>query len=314
MSERVSRLAPSPTGALHLGNARTFLLNWAIARQDGWRLCMRIEDLDSPRVKPGREEEVLETLRWLGLDWDGPLLRQSDSLEPYRAIMDELDARGLVFACARTRREIENAVSAPHPDPHETPYPPSLRPEPREGWSRERPETNYRLLVEPGAIEVDDRLLGRYVHHPAAEVGDFPVWTKRGVPAYQLAVVVDDHRQGVTDVLRGSDLLASAARQHLLYDTLGWPVPHWWHAPLVLGEDGRRLAKRHGDTRLTTYRAEGVAPERVVGLLAEWCGFDAGRTPMSAREFMEGLDRDRLPKEDVTMTATDHAWLMDERA
>jgi len=312
-----SRLAPSPTGALHLGNARTFLINWALARQRSWRLVMRIEDLDGPRVKPEASRQALAILRWLGLDWDGAVLYQAADLEPYLRAMRRLAAQGVVYACHRTRTEIEAhaAGSAPHDAPGETRFPPDLRPSSPEAFTFENRETNYRLLVPERTITIHDRFAGPSEHCPANEVGDFVIWTKRGVPAYQLAVVVDDLRQGVTDVVRGDDLLPSAARQALLYEALDHaetPGPRWWHLPLVRGEDGRRLAKRHGDTRLITYKNHGVPAERIIGLLAWWSGVGDDRTPMTADAFVNLFDLAYVPRRDVTFTQNDHDWLMRE--
>jgi glutamyl-tRNA synthetase len=309
MTTRITRLAPSPTGALHLGNVRTFLVNWAIARRRGWALRLRVEDLDGPRKKPGAEEEILETFAWLGLDHDGPILRQSDDLEPYRAAMERLAGSGLAYACDLTRRQIEQSASAPHAGDREVRCPPELRPADRDRYRFERIDRNYRLIVEPETILLDDEIAGPAEHRPFDEIGDFVIWTRRGEPSYQLAVVVDDARQGITDVIRGNDLLPSAARQVLLYRALRLEPPRWWHLPLVIGPDGRRLAKRHGDTRVTRYRREGTRPQRVVGLMAYWCGLAPRRVEMDAAEFRSAYDAARLPRGPVTFTAEDDAWL-----
>jgi glutamyl-tRNA synthetase len=310
MTNPVSRLAPSPTGALHLGNARTFLVNWALARRSGWKLLMRIEDLDGPRVKPGASVEVLKDLAWIGIDFDGEALVQSDDLDPYRRALRDLAARKLVYSCSLSRSEIAAASSAPHADEHELRYPAHLRPSDPARFVFDEEHTNYRLVVPDGPVEIRDELAGRSLHEPANEVGDFVVWTRRAAPAYQLAVVVDDARQGVTDVVRGDDLLPSAARQALLYGALGLNAPRWWHLPLVLGPDGRRLAKRHGDTRLATYRAAGVPAERIIGLIAWWSGAADRRCAMSAREFRDRFDPANLSPAAITFTGDDHQWLL----
>lgn len=317
-----TRLAPSPTGALHLGNARTFLATWALARARGWRIVLRIEDLDTPRVKPETIAATISTLEWLGIDWDeGPLI-QSHDLEHHRRAMGSLAARGLAYPSDATRSEVEDAaaglaLSAPQAGAHDTAFPASLRPpdagQPRE-FTAELAATNWRYLVPPGEVVVEDAFAGSRAFDVASIVGDFVVWTKRGGPAYQLAVVVDDARQGVTQVVRGDDLLDSAARQMLLIGALGLsPRPAYTHLPLVLGPDGRRLAKRHGDTRVETYRARGVDPERLVGLMGWWCGLTRERRAMSAAEFLGGLRLGMIPREPVTFTAEDDAWLVAKR-
>ncbi|MBX3365361.1 MAG: hypothetical protein KF866_11445 [Phycisphaeraceae bacterium] len=310
ISRNTTRLAPSPTGALHLGNARTFLVNWAIARQRGWRIVLRIEDLDTPRVKPGAIDETISTLRALGIDWDeGPLVQSTD-LRPYREAMRVLAARGDVHRCALTRGEIASAASAPQEGDHESRYDPSLRP-----TDAGKPvvfadeATNWRFLTSPGMVEFTDGFAGPQRIEVSGRLGDFVVWTKRGQPAYQLAVVVDDARQGITQIVRGNDLLDSAARQLLLYRSLGWePEPAYTHLPLVRGEDGRRLAKRHGDTRVTEYLRRGVAVERMIALIGRWCGMEP-EEHLSASAFASRLDLRRIPQHDIIFTSEDDRWL-----
>lgn len=309
----VTRLAPSPTGALHLGNARTFLINWALARRHGWRVVLRMEDLDGPRVKPDAIDSAINTLRWLGIDWDeGPHIQSAD-LSPYLAAMHALAARRLVFPSDLTRGEIEAAASAPQEGgPSESRFPPELRP-PRPTFPTrfDQPERGWRFLVEPEEIDFADDFAGPRRFNPAESVGDFVVWTKRGQPSYQLAVVVDDLRQGVTHVVRGDDLLDSTARQILLYRALGTrPAPRWCHLPLVLGPDGKRLAKRHGDTRVSSFRDLGVPPERVVGLIAHWSGVTDHLQPMTAREFKDRFALATMPHQRTVFLPEHLAWLM----
>lgn len=328
---QVSRLAPSPTGSLHLGNARTFLVNWALARRRRWRLVLRIEDLDTPRIKPGAAEHAVRSLAWLGIDWDPwttggrsvETLVQSEDLEPYRAAMRRLAAGRRVYPCGLSRAQIEAAASAPQEGAHDVPFPAELRPVGAGGAldfdaldaaesGAEAP--NWRLMTPPGAIAFTDRFAGPRAFDPSQVVGDFVVWTRRRQPSYQLAVVVDDHRQGVTQVVRGDDLLDSAARQLLLYRTLDLgPEPEYTHLPLVRGPDGRRLAKRHGDTRLDRYRELGVPAAAVVGLIARWCGIgreDSTPEPMDADTFMRSLEMTTMPAEPVTFTHEDDQWLL----
>lgn len=305
----VTRLAPSPTGALHLGNARTFLINWAMARRNGWRIVLRIEDLDGPRVKPGAIEGTIDIVRWLGIDWDeGPIV-QSHDLRPYEEAMERLARAARAYPSELTRSQIEEAASAPQEGSHETPFPASLRPALLSRGFDSR-ASNWRFVVEPRTVEFDDRFAGPQVYSPAQTIGDFVIWTKRGQPSYQLAVVVDDARQGVTQVVRGNDLLDSAARQLLLYRALGLGLePAYTHLPLVRGTDGKRLAKRHGDTRLESYRAAGVSVERVIGLLAEWSGVLGRREPMTAVDFVQRFRLDTMSRDDVAFSPEDDAWL-----
>lgn len=325
-----TRLAPSPTGGLHLGNLRTFLLTWLLARAGGWRLILRMEDLDRERVKPGAVEEVLALLEWLGLDHDGPVLRQSADLEPYLEAMRRLAASGLIYACTLSRRELRLALSAPHAADGEQCVPATMRPTAPDRWGFLDPAINHRFATPPGEVVIEDRIAGRRRFEPTAEVGDFVLWTRQGVPSYQLAVVVDDHRQGVTDVVRGDDLLSSAARQALIHRALGQPEPRWWHVPLVLDAAGERLAKRHDSTSAAAYRAAGVAPERVLGLLGWWLGLLEVRAPCPLRELLARVaDRGHtadpagvraasrgptLPWTGLTtvrFTLEDHQWLLE---
>ncbi|MBI1303045.1 MAG: tRNA glutamyl-Q(34) synthetase GluQRS [Phycisphaera sp.] len=317
---RVTRLAPTPSGALHVGNARTFLATWALARHEAWRVVLRLEDLDLGRVREGAHEACVADLRWLGLDWDGDPLVQSTELAPYRAALERLALQGLIFRCDRSRAEIRSAASAPHADDGETRYPPELRP--HEPWPRsvEKWDANHRLRVDRAVEAVVDELLGQHAFDPGLEAGDLVVWTKLGVPAYQLAVVVDDARQGVTDVVRGDDLLSSAARQQLIARHLGLTHARWWHLPLVYGDDRKRLAKRNGAHGLAALRDEGVAAERIVG----WCAWSLGLLPeprplgardLVARSSPEAL-RDaalRTAREPTVFDANDLAWLRSVR-
>ncbi len=304
-----TRLAPSPTGALHLGNARTFLINWALARRNNWRIILRIEDLDGPRVKPGAIEGTIDILRWLGIDWDeGPFI-QSHDLTPYRDAMQKLARAARAYPSDLSRTEIEAAASAPQEGTHETPFPASLRPA-LTARNFDTPDTNWRFAVDPVTVAFTDSFAGPQSHTPAHAIGDFVIWTKRAQPSYQLAVVVDDARQGITHIIRGNDLLDSASRQLLLYRALELsPEPTYTHLPLIRGQDGKRLAKRHGDTRLESYRTSGVPPERVIGLLAAWSGILPSPQPLSATDFAQGLRLDTMSREDVIFTPEDDAWL-----
>lgn len=304
-----TRLAPSPTGALHLGNARTFLINWALARKSGHRIVLRIEDLDTPRVKPGVLESTIDTLQWLGIDWDeGPII-QSHDIAHHEEAMRTLARSGLVYPCTLTRSEIELAANAPHETDHETRYDPKLRPD-RVPSSFEDSGTNWRLITDDEPVEFTDAHLGVQSINPGAQVGDFVVWTKRAAPSYQLACAVDDARQGITHIVRGADLLGSTARQILIRRALkiDHHIEHT-HLPLVRGPDGKRLAKRHGDTRIDHYRALGVPPERVIGLIAAWSITGRPRSDTSSSEFLSAFSLDTLTTQDTAFTPEDDRWL-----
>ena len=315
MTKPRTRLAPSPTGALHLGNARTFLINWALAKQRNWTVALRIEDLDTPRTKLGADQQAIDMLHWLGITGLEPPIVQSAQLEPYQTAMRTLADQRLIFRCDLTRREIEMAASAPQEGEItgqcENRFPPSLRPTDPAAYQFDPDcRSNYRFVTNEKPIQFHDQIHGPQKINTAADVGDFVVWTQRQQPAYQLAVVVDDIRQGVTDVVRGDDLLSSVARQTLIYQALDAPPPKWWHVPLVVGPDGRRLAKRHGDSRLITYRRAGVCPERIIGLIASYSGICPDPVPMCLEEFTRTFSFDRLPTQQVTFTEESHRWLL----
>src|SRR5262245_24695111 len=291
------RLAPSPTGAQHVGNARTYLVAWLSARSRGGGVRLRIEDIDSPRVKPGAAEQAVEDLRWLGLDWDGEPVTQTTRLSPYEAAMEELKRRELVYPCTCTRADVASAASGPHAD-HEGPtYP---------GTCARRRAADAAKLAAAGKtfawrFRVTDSpaFTDLYAGEQRIDLGqlggDFVVWKNSGTPAYQLAVVVDDAATGVTEVVRGDDLIPSTPRQLLLYRALGLTPPAFAHVPLVVGEDGRRLAKRHGDTRLAALCGAGVGPEAVVGLLAWSCGWIEKPEPVAARDLLPRFRLSAIP-------------------
>jgi glutamyl-tRNA synthetase len=297
MSSPVGRLAPSPTGAQHVGNARTYLIAWLSARARDGRVVLRIEDIDSPRIKPGAAEQALADLRWLGLDWDGEPLVQSQRLAVYEEALRCLQERELVYPCTCTRSDIERAASAPHADHDGPSYPGTCagRRAADAGALGDRPFAwRFRVSRSPAFT---DRYRGP-THIDLQQVGgDFVVWKSAGTPAYQLAVVVDDAAQGVTEVIRGDDLVPSTPRQLLLYDALGLAPPQFAHVPLVVGPDGRRLAKRHGDTRLAALREAGMRPEALVGFLGWSCGWLERPAPATLRELLPLFRLDAIPRE-----------------
>jgi glutamyl-tRNA synthetase len=275
---------------------------------------MRVEDLDRARVRPGLEERILGELRWLGLDWDegpdaggamGPY-RQSERLPTYEAALDRLRAAGRVYPCFCSRAEIARAAEAPHGPSDEGPrYPGTcarLSSEEAARRSKDR-RPAWRLRVPPGAVRFVDGVYGPREVDVATEVGDFVVARADGVPAYQLAVAVDDAAMQVTDVVRGDDLLPSTGRQLLLYTALSLPAPRFAHVPLVVGEDGERLAKRHGALSLGELRERRADPRAVTGLLAALSGLAPPGTRVAPSDLVRGFDLARLPRTPAVLAA-----------
>jgi len=300
---------------LHLGHARSFLLAWWHARSRGGRVLLRIEDLDADRVKPGMVEASIADLAWLGLDWDGEVELQSRDTSAMAEALERLIADGLAYPCTCSRKEIRLAQSAPHAEDGETRYPGTCR----DRWeSLECAEADtggpagLRFRVEPGVVSWEDGYRGPCSGDPAAEVGDFLVARRDGAFAYQLAVVVDDARQGVTEVLRGNDLVGSTPRQWLLQEALGFPHPAWIHVPLVLDDSGRRLAKRHGDLTIASFRELGADPRALVAWVARSAGHSFGDRA-SAREVLSGFDLALLPSSSVPLDAPTLAALRSTR-
>ena len=303
MTAVVGRLAPSPTGRLHLGHARSFLAAWWASRSAGGRVVLRIEDLDGTRCKPEWVDDARRDLEWLGLDWDEELVQSSD-LEPYLAAVERLLREDAAYACTCSRRAILAALSAPHESGTELRYPGTCA---RRYASVEAAEAEtgtpagVRFRVPEGRHTIDDGLRGRFEADPSAECGDFLLLRRDGAVAYQLAVVVDDARQGVTQVVRGDDLLPSAVRQRLLQDALGLPHPEQLHLPLVVDASGRRLSKRDGDLELAEVRARRVDPRRVVAWVAESLGQDAAGEPLEAAALVPGFDVRHIPLEPAAL-------------
>ncbi|MBL8900290.1 MAG: tRNA glutamyl-Q(34) synthetase GluQRS [Planctomycetes bacterium] len=314
------RIAPSPTGALHLGNLRTFALAWLSLRSRGGTVVLRIEDLDGPRVKPRAAAQLISDLRWLGFDWEegpdvggarGPYV-QTERRALYAAALDHLRALGTVYPCVCSRREIEAALSAPNgPADEGARYPGTCAGRyADEAVARAAAggrEIAWRFRAPHEELQWQDLVRGLSAHDVQAGVGDFVVW--RGDCAYQLAVVVDDAAMAIDEVLRGDDLFTSTARQLLLYRALGLRAPRFAHVPLVVGSDGRRLAKRHGDTRIARYREAGIAPERLIGWVAETCGFAPTGAELSLRDLLPRFALEAVPRERVVLDEREHeSW------
>jgi len=269
----VGRLAPSPTGALHLGNVRTFMIAWLRARSLGGKVILRTEDLDHPKDKPGAARQAIEDLKWLGFDWDEEYV-QSERKDLYRAARDILLEKGLFYPCVCSRRDVENVQSAPHAG-EQLWYPGTCRgrfASWREAATVHPPCWRFRV-PDDAPVAFDDVFAGHYEQDVSKVLGDFPVSRDEGGAGYTLAVVVDDLAMGVTEVVRGDDLLAATPAQILIAQALKGDRPSYCHVPLVVGPDGKRLAKRHGDTRVASYREAGMKPESLIGLLAASCGW-----------------------------------------
>lgn len=313
------RLAPSPTGAQHVGNARTYLLAWLSIRSRGGRVILRMEDIDSPRIKRGAAAQATEDLRWLGLNWDeGPDVGgpnapyvQTERLNLYREALEKLKAAERIYPCTCSRTDVAAAASAPHAGQEGPIYPGTCSHRRVADATGLVPgDFSWRFRTTNAVREFMDMVAGPQKCNVATELGDFVIAKSDGSPSYQLAVVVDDHAMGVTEVLRGNDLLPSAFRQLELYEFFGWQAPQFAHVPLVVGPDGRRLAKRHGDTRLATLRAGGVTPERLVGLLAWSCGLVPKPAPITARELIPSFDLNKLSCEKWIFTEGRHRALV----
>lgn len=314
MTTRITRLAPSPTGALHLGNARTFLLNQLLARAEGWRMLMRVEDLDGPRVKPGATEAMLEQLAWMGLQWEEPIVYQDRRLDRYDQCLRELIDLGAAYPCICSRKDIETAAGAPHAEDFDGVYPGTCRgrfADAEQAQAASDRPIAWRVIVPDEEIVIDDHIHGRRSFNLARTCGDFVIHRSSGRAAYQLAVTVDDADSNVDAVVRADDLLESAARQVLLRRLLGLaPEAEYWHLPLVIGPDGRRLAKRHGDTRLSHYRRQGMPRERLWGLLGTWSGLLDRRREVDLDELQARFDLARVPREPIVFTQEDDDFLL----
>jgi glutamyl-tRNA synthetase len=288
---RDGRFAPSPTGSLHVGNLRTALLAWLFARSAAARFLVRIEDLDTGRVRPRFYDEQLHDLRALGLDWDGEVVRQSERRELYEDAIAKLDT----YPCWCTRAEIREAASAPHGPLREGAYPGTCRhltAAQRAGRERSGRPPALRLRAGAETVTFEDRLLGPV----RGVVDDIVVRRNDGAPAYNLAVVVDDAAQGIGEIVRGADLADSTPRQLLLFDRLGLPAPSYAHVPLVLGPDGQRLAKRHGSVTLADREALGETPEDVRAWMARSLGLAAPGEHPTLDELVARLDVAGLPR------------------
>ena len=297
------RYAPSPSGRMHLGNLMCCLLAWLSAKSKGGQVLLRIEDLDAVRCPRVYADAIVDDLAWLGLAADGPTptVYQSERSGIYQQYYDILLKKGLIYPCFCSRSQL-HAASAPHRSDGQVVYAGTCR-----GLSdaevARRSLTRapaFRVRVPDEEIAFTDGHLGRYAENLARDCGDFYLRRADGVFAYQLAVVVDDALMGVTEVVRGSDLLSSTPRQLWLYRELGLTAPQFYHLPLLLAPDGRRLSKRDGDQSLENLRAR-YTPQEIIGKLAYVCGLQDTPAPASPQELVPGFSWDKVPKQDILL-------------
>lgn len=305
----VGRFAPSPSGRIHLGNILCCLLAWLSARQKGGKIVLRIEDLDTARCPRRYAEQMIADLRWLGFDWDegpetgGPHApyEQSRRTALYCQALETLQAKGLVYPCFCTRAGLR-AASAPHRSDGQPVYPGTCRGlTPAQAADRARTRSPaLRLRVPDQDWGFEDGHMGAYRENLARDCGDFLLRRSDGMFAYQLAVVVDDAAMGVTEVVRGADLLDSTPRQLLLYKLLDLPAPRFCHFPLLLAPDGRRLSKRDEDAGLDALQGR-VSPQEILGKLACLAGFHPSGAPCTLQELLPAFDWASVPREDIRL-------------
>jgi glutamyl-tRNA synthetase len=295
----IGRFAPSPSGRMHLGNVFSALLAWLSVRSAGGELLLRIEDLDPDRCRPEYADTLRRDLEWLGLTWDREQTCQSLREKAYEEQFEKLARLGLVYPCYCTRGEL-HAASAPHASDGQPVYPGTCRGLTAAERAAKTRAPAWRLVVPDETVSFTDGLQGRYEENLAKDCGDFIVRRSDGVYAYQLAVVTDDAAGGVTQVVRGRDLLSSTPRQLYLQRLLGLPAPRYYHVPLLVAPDGRRLSKRDGDLELGALQKTRTA-EELVGWLAGLCGLRPDRSPVSPAELAREFSWSRILKENLVI-------------
>lgn len=277
------RFAPSPSGELHLGNLRTALLSWLEVRRAGGVWLVRVDDLDRPRVRPGAEASILEDLQWLGLHWDGPVIRQSQRTGLYASVLSALRRSGVLYPCHCSRRLLAD-VSAPHGSL--SVYPGHCRGASPHWGERQGRWPSWRLRMEEGSIGWSERWGGPAHLDGAREVGDVVLRRADGVVAYHLATAVDELTLGISDVVRGADLWAATGAQVAVCQALGFAPPRYGHVPLLCDAEGKRLSKRVGSEGLAALRAQGLDAPAVIGKLAASVGLVSEGKRLSAKELL----------------------------
>ena len=295
----VGRFAPSPSGRMHLGNAFSALLAWLSVRSTNGKMVLRIEDLDPDRCRPEYAAQLREDLLWLGLDWDEEQTPQSRQSAAYAEAFERLRSRGLVYPCYCSRAQL-HAASAPHASDGQAVYAGTCRRLTDVQRAQMTKPPAWRLIVPDETISFTDGLQGVYSENLARDCGDFILRRADGVYAYQLAVVHDDAAAGVTQVVRGRDLLGSVPRQMYLQRLLGYPTPEYYHVPLLTAPDGRRLSKRERDLDLGALR-QAYTPEALVGLLAYFAGLRPAAEPVTARQLVAEFSWQRVRRTDISV-------------
>lgn len=302
------RFAPTPSGRIHLGNILCAMLSWLSVRSKQGKYLLRIEDLDAMRCPRSLADQIEEDLQWFGIDWDdggsagGEQWYQSSRTEIYDKYFEVLKDKGLLYPCFCSRAELHTA-QAPHRSDGTYIYAGTCRnltPEQIAEKSKRRPPA-WRVRVPDRVVSFIDGCQGVYTENLAKDCGDFIIRRSDGVYGYQLAVVVDDGEMGVTEVVRGSDLLNSTPRQMYLYEQLGFPIPQFYHMPLLTAPDGRRLSKRDGDLDLGVLRERFGRPEPIVGMLAKAAGLRPTTQPVALHELIADFSWDKIPKQDIAL-------------
>lgn len=298
-SHPVGRFAPTPSGRMHLGNVFAALIAWLSVKSRGGSLVLRMEDLDTQRTSAEYAQILREDLLWLGLGWDLETPAQSTRSKVYDSYVERLRSMGLLYPCYCTRSQL-HSVNAPHLSDGTYVYPGTCRnltAEERASFGR---APSWRVQVPDKEYRLTDFCQGEFVQNLSADCGDFVVRRSDGVHVYQLAVTVDDGEAGVTEVVRGVDLLGSAPRQMYLQELFGFPHPDYGHVPLLVAPDGRRLSKRDKDLDMGALRLH-RKPEEIIGILAHSCGLLAQFQPISAAELCSVFDWQKLNKDNITL-------------
>ena len=298
--QQIGRFAPSPSGRMHLGNVFSALLAWLSVRSCGGKLVLRIEDLDPDRCRPEYADTLKRDLQWLGLMWDTEQIPQSKRSDAYRAEFEQLEKKGRIYPCYCSRGEL-HAASAPHASDGTLVYAGTCRNLTAAARAAKTKAPSFRVIVPDEEISFQDHVQGVFSQNLARDCGDFILRRADGVYAYQLAVVTDDAQAGVTQVVRGCDLLSSTPRQIWLQRELGFPQPEYYHVPLLVAPDGRRLSKRERDLDMQALRSR-FAPEALIGLLAHACGLLDVPQSVSALELAGDFSWSKVKKENIVIT------------